>query len=70
MCWRAARACWHTFLLKTDLSTAPVANFVDILWMFACVQAFDLTKCVFGLTMVKKGVWLNNIVSEGAAPTD
>ena len=37
---------------------------IDILWMFACVQAFDLTKCAFGLTMVKKGVWLNNIVSE------
>jgi Na+-driven multidrug efflux pump len=42
---------------------------INILWMYAFVQAFELTKCAFGLIMVKKGVWLNNIVSDGAAPT-
>ena len=37
---------------------------MNILWMYACVQAFDLTKCVFGFAMVKKGIWINNIVSD------
>ncbi len=35
---------------------------INILWMYACVQLFDLTKCAFGFAMVKKGVWINNLV--------
>ncbi len=35
---------------------------INILWMYACVQLFDLTKCAFGFVMVKKGVWINNLV--------
>ena len=46
-----------------------LAHFTDmnILWMYVCVQAFDLTKCLFGFLMVKKGVWINNIVGGTAA---
>lgn len=31
--------------------------------VFAIVHAFDLIKCVIGIILVKKGVWMKNIVS-------
>ena len=31
--------------------------------IYACVQLADLIKCVIGFVLVKKGVWLQNIVS-------
>lgn len=36
---------------------------IAILPMYAIVQAMDLIKCVVGFVLVKKGVWINNIVS-------
>ncbi len=35
-----------------------------IIWIFAFVQMADWIKCVIGTVLVKKGVWMNNIVSE------
>ena len=35
-----------------------------IIWIFACVQAADWIKCIIGSVLVRKGVWMNNIVSE------
>lgn len=31
--------------------------------MYACVQSIDIIKCVIGFILVRKGVWINNIVS-------
>lgn len=33
--------------------------------MYACVEAVGIIKCIIGFVLVKKGVWINNIVSEG-----
>ncbi len=35
-----------------------------IVWLYLSVQLLDLIKCVIGFVLVKKGVWLNNIVGE------
>lgn len=32
--------------------------------MYFCVQSLDLIKCLVGFILVKKGVWLNNIVDK------
>lgn len=42
----------------TGLSMAP---------LFLCCQLIDLIKCAIGFILVKKGVWLNNIVSSSPA---
>lgn len=39
----------------TDLNIVP---------LYLCVQLLDLMKCVIGFVLVKKGVWLNNIVGD------
>ncbi len=35
---------------------------LPIVWLFLGVQLTDLIKCVVGWILVKKGIWLNNIV--------
>ncbi|MBQ6994735.1 MAG: MATE family efflux transporter [Lachnospiraceae bacterium] len=37
---------------------------VPIITMFVMVQCIDLIKCVIGFVLVKKGVWLQNMVEE------
>lgn len=37
-----------------------------IVLLYLSVQMLDLIKCVIGFVLVKKGVWLNNIVGEKA----
>lgn len=37
---------------------------IPIIAMFALVQSIDLIKCVIGFILVKKGVWLQNMVAE------
>ena len=36
---------------------------LPVLVIYAMVQAADMMKCVIGFILVKKGVWLQNIVS-------
>lgn len=43
--------------LLSHYTTLPVVA------VYVCVQLGDLIKCVIGFTLVKKGVWLQNIVS-------
>ena len=31
-------------------------------WVYFCVAMSDIIKCVLGLILVKKGVWINNII--------
>ncbi len=35
---------------------------VPVLPLYLCVQMLDVIKCIIGFILVKKGVWLNNIV--------
>lgn len=41
----------------TDLAILP---------LYLSIQLLDLIKCAIGFILVKKGVWLNNIVEQGA----
>ena len=36
---------------------------LPVVGIYICVQAADMIKCVIGFVLVKKGVWLQNIVS-------
>ena len=36
---------------------------LPVLGIYTIVQAADMLKCVIGFILVKKGVWLQNIVS-------
>lgn len=50
--------------------TVPVALLLTrvvhmpIIPLFLICQLADIMKCVIGLTMIKKGIWINNIVKE------
>ena len=68
---RAGGNTWITFLFDSVfmlLVSVPVAYIfsrytsLDAALVFAVVHAFDIIKCVIGFVLVKKGVWMNNIV--------
>uniref|UniRef100_UPI0040561229 MATE family efflux transporter n=1 Tax=Acetatifactor sp. TaxID=1872090 RepID=UPI0040561229 len=52
-------------------ASIPLAFFLSrytempIIPLFLCVQLIDIIKCIIGFILVKKGVWLQNIVSDG-----
>ncbi len=52
------------------LVTTPVAYIlsrytgIPMLYLYLCCQLLDLIKCTVGFILVKKGVWINNIVSD------
>ena len=35
-----------------------------VLPFYLCMQSIDLIKCAIGFTLVKKGVWVQNLVKE------
>ena len=35
-----------------------------VIYVFACIQIADWIKCIVGFLLVKKGVWLQNIVQD------
>lgn len=35
-----------------------------MIMLYLCIQSLDIIKCVVGFILVKKGVWINNIVRE------
>lgn len=37
---------------------------ISIVPLYFICHVIDIIKCIFGLIMIKKGVWINNIVSE------
>ncbi|MBR4343879.1 MAG: MATE family efflux transporter [Lachnospiraceae bacterium] len=37
---------------------------MPVLTMFFCIQMIDLIKCIIGFILVKKGVWIQNLVKE------
>ena len=36
---------------------------ISVVWVFALVHAADILKCIIGYILVKKGVWVRNIVT-------
>ena len=48
--------------------TTPIAYILSrytdmhILYLYLCCQLLDIIKCVIGFVLVKKGVWIQNIV--------
>ncbi len=69
---RSGGKTWITFLFDSAclwIISIPVAyilsRFTDmyIVWMAVCVMSTDLIKCFFGLHLVRKGVWVKNIVA-------
>lgn len=37
---------------------------MSILTIYLCVQLLDLTKCIVGYVLIKKGIWINRLISE------
>lgn len=37
---------------------------MPILLLYACCQSLEIIKCIIGAVMVKKGIWINNIVAD------
>ena len=48
----------------------PVAAFLvnftslEIAYIYAIVQSLILIKCIAGIILVKKGIWIKNIVAD------
>lgn len=68
---RAGGNTWITFLFDSVFMMAvsvPVAYIfskytaLDAALVFAVVHAFDIIKCIIGYVLVKKGVWMKNLV--------
>ncbi len=37
---------------------------IYVVWIFVILQSADWIKCIIGILLIRKGVWMNNIVSE------
>ena len=60
----------YTWLVSIPLSFSLVRlTTLQIIPIFVICQLADLIKCTFGLLLVKKGIWVNNIVTD-ATPTE
>jgi hypothetical protein len=48
------------------VAAALLVNFtsLSILWVYAIVQLLNILKAAFGVYLVKKGIWIRNIVSD------
>ena len=62
-----------TFLFDSVFScvvVAPVAYVLSrftalpIVWLFLCCQSLEMFKCLVGYSMIRSGVWIQNIVKE------
>jgi Na+-driven multidrug efflux pump len=55
------------FLLLVSIPVAFLLSkftVLPVLMIYLAVQAIDLIKCIIGFILVKKGVWLQNLVRE------
>lgn len=60
--------CGFSWLVSVPLAFL-LANFtaLDIISVYFIVQSVELVKCVIGMVLIGKGVWLSNIVTEKKA---
>ena len=57
----------YTWVVAVPLASLLVhATSLDILSIYLCVQLADIIKCVFGFILLRKGVWVNNMVARSA----
>ncbi|MBR5546451.1 MAG: MATE family efflux transporter [Clostridia bacterium] len=70
---RSGGKTWITFWFDAGylwLISIPLARILSIhtvwpiLLVYACCEYIDLTKALLGFVMIKKGVWINNIVAD------
>ena len=70
---RSGGKTWITFLFDSVclwVLCIPVAFVLSrytqmyIVWMLVCVNCAELIKCAFGFHLVRKGVWVRNIVGK------
>ena len=55
--------CGYTWVIAVPLAWSLVhLTGLGVVAIYLCVQMADFIKCVFGFILVKKGVWLNNMV--------
>ena len=68
---RSGGKTWITFLFDAVsewVISIPVAYILsrftsmNVVWMLACVQSANIIKCIVGFVLVRKGVWVKNIV--------
>lgn len=55
------------FLWGVSIPTAfVISRFtgMEVLMMYFCIQMIDLIKCIIGFILVKKGIWLQNLVKK------
>ena len=53
--WVVSIPCAYFLSRYTDMSIVP---------LYLCCQLLDLIKCVIGFIMVKKGMWISNLVEK------
>ena len=54
----------YTWVLTVPLAFDSDYTSLPIVPVYWIVQLSNLIKCAMGYVMVKKGIWVNNIVSE------
>lgn len=55
--------CGYTWVIAVPLAWCLVhLTGMGVVMIYLCVQLADIVKCVFGFYLVKRGVWLNNMV--------
>ncbi|MDL2301391.1 MATE family efflux transporter [Lachnospiraceae bacterium OttesenSCG-928-D06] len=58
------------FMMCVNVPIAYVLSrytLIPLILLYFCCQAIDIIKCIVGFVLVKKGVWLQNIVASTAA---
>ena len=57
--------CGFTWGLAYPLAFC-LSHFTDmhIIPLYVCVQCLDIAKCIIGFVLIKKGVWINNMVAK------
>ena len=53
--WTLSLPCAFILSRFTSLAIIPI---------FLAVQGIDIIKCVLGFILVKKGIWINNLVND------
>lgn len=57
--------CVFTWTISLALAYSLVTfTSMDVVAVYLCVQMADLIKCVLGFILVKKGIWIHNMVSD------
>lgn len=57
--------CMFSWLISIPICYSLVQlTGMNIVGIYFCVQFADLIKCIIGFILVKKGIWINNMVSD------